>query len=675
MDSFQETRRQIRIALIAIGIVVPLGVIGFVVLEHLSLLDAIWLTVITLATIGYGDIYAKTEGGRLFTILLILTGLSAFAFAIQATATFLISPAIRDLRRRRTTQRRIDRLENHYIICGVGEMVDKTISYLFERAETRQAFQREQFYGPFDRFLDRVMGDDDAGHFSHLRGWIRRIILGITRSFQSNAESLLDVVVVITQDVAYAERLRGTGLLALEGEPTSDEILKNAGIERAQAMMVMLSSDTEALLTVLTARNYNPNLYITAAALEEELTQKMIRAGANNVIAPFDVAAQFFNNATLRPAVNDFFDSVLFSQRSNYQTTQLQLWDDSPWIGQRLGKLRLREQFDAGVIGLRLEDGSYMYAPGEDYYLKEHEIIVVVAPIRYIPAMQLACREGTGSIPRTPNWQRLHVPIPPRQSSRSPYSLVEAEKAIQEMSAHFVICGTGRVARNAISKLDPERPFVIVSYDNTYTAELLRRGFRVVHGNPTSEQTLRKARVDHALAIMVAIEDEADRILTVLTCRSLSKRLLITATADADHMIPKLHRAGADRVASPFRIGAQFVLLATTRPAVSDFFQYVLFNYQAGIETTELYMQDDSPWIGSTIADLRLERLFRAGVIGVRLANGQYLYAPSAEHMIGEHEVLIVVTPMVHSDELRLTAHGSTSKRPYTLRRAPVTSR
>jgi voltage-gated potassium channel len=174
---------------------------------------------------------------------------------------------------------------------------------------------------------------------------------------------------------------------------------------------------------------------------------------------------------------------------------------------------------------------------------------------------------------------------------------------------------------------------------------------------------------------MVSIEDEADSVLTILTCRSLSKRLLITATADSDNMIPKLHRAGADRVASPFRIGAQFVLLATTRPAVSDFFQYVLFNYQAGIETTELYMQDDSPWIGNTIEDLRLERLFRAGVIGIQQANGQYVYAPPPTHMIREHEVLIVVTPMVHADELRLTAHGSASKRPHTLRRTGIVTR
>jgi voltage-gated potassium channel len=388
MDSFQETRRQIRIAMIAIGIVVPLGVIGFMVLEQMSLLNAVWLTVITLATIGYGDVYAQTEAGRIFTILLILGGLSAFAFAIQATATFLISPAIRDLRQRRRIQRRIDTLENHYIICGVGELVDKTIGYLLERAEIRQASQREQFYGPIDRFLDRVFGDDEAGHWPHLRRIVRSLVLAIGGRFQSQSETLLDIVVVVTQDASYAERLRSSGLLTLEGEPTRDEILQNAGVERAQAMMVMLDSDTEALLTVLTARNYNPNLYITAAALEETLTQKMIRAGANNVIAPFDVAGQFFNNATLRPAVNDFFDSILFSQKSHFQTTQLQLWDDSPWIGQRLGKLGLRERYEAAVIGLRLEDGSYVYAPGEDYYLKENEIVIADSHIRRNGALQ-----------------------------------------------------------------------------------------------------------------------------------------------------------------------------------------------------------------------------------------------------------------------------------------------
>ena len=120
---------------------------------------------------------------------------------------------------------------------------------------------------------------------------------------------------VITEDEEYAERLRSAGILVIDGDPTDDDSLRAAGVTRAQAIMVMLNQDTESLLTVLTARNLDPRLYITAAAVEEELKQKMIKAGANVVLAPYEVASQFLNSATLRPAVNDFFNSILFRSR------------------------------------------------------------------------------------------------------------------------------------------------------------------------------------------------------------------------------------------------------------------------------------------------------------------------------------------------------------------------
>lgn len=668
MDSFKETQRQIRIALIILATVIPIGVIGFMTLEKFSLLDSIWLTIITLATIGYGDIFARTPEGRIFTLLLIVFGLGTAAYALQVTASFLVSPGIRDLRQRRRTQIAIDRLKNHYVVCGAGVLVDNTIKFLMEGAQRREEVQREYIYRPVDRILDRVFGDDAKGHFPRLRSILRRIFMFFVWIFY-RSRTLLDVVVVITPDHTFAEHLRGNNLLVIEGDPTNDEILKRAGIKNAYAMMVMLDSDTEALLTVLTARNLNPTLDITAATLEEQLAPKMIRVGANGVIAPYEVAGQFLNNATLRPAVNEFFNSILFSQKTDFQATQLPLWDDSHWIGQRLGRLNLRQRFQAGVIGLRLENGTFMYAPSDDYYLKENEILIAVAPAHRIGALQRASRENGTSQPRATHWQRLPLPaIPPRQQETI-YTLEESEIVIKSMTGHFIISGTGRVARNAISKLDPARPFVIISDNETYTNSLLKLGFRVIHGNPADETILRKAGTERALAIMVTSEDQANSVLTVINCRALSKRLLITATAPNDDMIPKLHRAGADRVVTPFQVAAQFVLLATTRPAVSDFLQYVVYNYQAGIETTELYMQDDSPWIGQSIESLLLDRLFRAGVVGIRLANGQYRFAPPADHIIYPQEVLIVVTPMEHSDELRVTAHGSISKRPLSLRR------
>lgn len=668
MDSLKETRRQIVIALNAVIVVAAIGILGYTVIEKMTLLDAAWMTLVTLATIGYGDIVPITPEGRIFTLFLIVIGLSVFAFGLQASATFLLSPVIRDLRARRRTQRTIDLLQHHYLICGVGELVDNTIKYLLDAAERRKTSRQEEIYQPIDHFLDGIFGDDAHGHFPRTRAVVRVIILFFARLFH-RSETLLDVVVVITPSKDYAVTLRDKGLLVVEGDPTNDDVLQRAGIQHAQAMMVMLDSDHEALLTVLTARTLNANIDITAATLEEQLAMKMIRVGANGVIAPYEVAGQFLNNATLRPAVNEFFNSILFNQHSNTQTTQIYLWDDSPWIGQRLGKLRLRELYQAGVIGLRLDSGSFLYAPSDDYILKEGEVIIAVAPALKIPALQQNARKDAAPKPRMSNWQRFPQPAIPVRTPRRIYSMDEAEAAVSEMSGHFIVCGTGRVARNATNKLDPARPFVLISDNAAYTGEMLARGFRVIYGSPAQEAILKKAGIERALAIMVAIDDDATSVLTILNCRAMSKRLLITATALSDEMMPKLQRAGADRVVGPFQIAAQFVLLATTRPAVSDFLQYVVYNYAAEIETTELYMQHDSPWIGRSVESLLLDRLFRAGVIGIRQADGHYIYAPPGDYVLKENEVLIVVTPMQHSDELRVTAHASASGRPLSLRR------
>jgi len=98
----------------------------------------------------------------------------------------------------------------------------------------------------------------------------------------------------------------------------------------------------------------------------------------------------------------------------------------------------------------------------------------------------------------------------------------------------------------------------------------------------------------------------------------------------------------------------------------------VIFNYHTGLETTELYMQDNSPWIGKTVEELLLERIFRAGVLGIRKQNGHYVYAPSGSYQINAHEILIITVPMANSDELRSVAHGSESNRPTTLRRESI---
>lgn len=637
------------------------------VIEQMTMLDALYFTFVTLSTIGYGDISPATPAGKLFTMTLIVFGLSSFAFAAQATIAIITSPIIRNARIRRQNQRRIDLLVGHYVICGSGELVDRTIEYLQQSAHSRRRMLRESQYKTVDMFLDRQLKSADRNRYLWFRSTFR-IVAQVFLAFSRRDQTILDIIVVITQDATYAEHLRQSRIMVIEGNPTDDESLENAGIKRATAAMILLESDTETLLTVLAARTLSPAVRITASVRDDDFGRKIIRVGASTVLTPFDTAGQFLNNATLRPAVNHFFNGLLFEDEISYALIQLEMRDDSPWINTCIGDLRLQEQFSSGIIGICHASGTYTYMPPADHILQEDEILLAITPSAQTEHIQRACRDNTPTRPYSLLWQRLggqHQPV----IGAHRFTLEDAETAAQNLSKHFIICGNDQVARSAISRLDPMRPFVIISDDSDYTAAMLDRGFRVVHGSPTSEETLLKAGIRRAQAIMVSQEKNADAVLTVLVSRTLNRSILITVTANTDDMIKKLERAGADRVVSPFHVAARFVILETTQPAISGFLDSVLYNYITGLETTEIYVEDDSVWIGKTIAEIDLYELYQAGIIGIRRGSQQsYVYAPEPDEIVMAHDVLIIVTPMQQSDTLRNAAHGGTIRRPTTLR-------
>ena len=662
-----DVRRQFRAATILILIILPIGIVGYMIIEERTLFEAVYLTIITLTTIGYGDVVPITIFGRFFTLLLVFAGLGALAFFLSSSFALLFSAEAMARRHKFRIRHKIKKLNSHYIICGTGEMVDKTIGYVLHGAEIRRTQHRDAILQPAEALLNRLLGAPERGRFKSLRKLFRRISVFYHDNFVEHT-TLLDLIVVVTEDTDYAERLRSAGILVIDGDPTDDDTLLVAGIARAKAIMVMLNQDTESLLTVLTARNLNPRLYITAAAVEEELKVKMIKSGANIVLAPYEVSSQFLNSATLRPAVNDFFNSIMFDQDTHHQITQLELEDDSPWIGKGIGDLNLRETYDAGVISIRLETGDFVHTPGGSRILAEDEILLVVAPGQMIPKLQSECRPSGRNEMRFAAFQRL---VQARQVKRLDeiMSLAECEEKIREMRKHFVICGNDQIIQSAVRFLDPSRPFVLLTSDKALAEQWIERGFSVIHGNPTQEDVLKKAGVERAQALMLSVHDKAAAVLTVLSARSISKSLLISVTAKTDDMIDKLKRSGADRVVSPFHVAAQFVMLSTTRPEIADFLQHVLYNEITGLETAELYMEGDSPWIGQRIRDLRLTIRYRAGVIGIRHSNSAgFIYTPSAEHVIQPHEVLIIITPMQYFDELRAQATSHKDRRPATLR-------
>lgn len=657
-----ERRRQFRAAAILILIIMPIGIIGFMAIEDLSLIEATWLMIITLTTIGYGDISAATLLGKIFTIGLVLVGLGALTFFLSSSFALLFSSEAVTRRRKRQIRRKISKLNSHYIICGAGEMVDKTIGYVLQGAQIRLTQHQKTSYAPIKRVMTRLFGKAKRQRGPHRL--VHRIFIVLFNTF-AQYTTLLDLIVVVTEDMDYAHHLRSAGILVVEGDPSDDDSLLAAGVHRARSLVVMRGQDTEGLLTVLSARNLNPTLYITAAAIADEFKIKMIRVGANIVLAPYEIAGQFLNSATLRPAVNDYFSRILYDQETHHQITQLELGSHSSWIGKPIGDLQLRRRFDAVIIGIRQASGDFVYVPSSSRILRKNDVLLSVAPGPMIPNLQGECRSNGRAA------QRLAGIVQTRKAKTPSkiFNLIESEAAIESMAKHFVICGTDHIIQNAVSFLDPSRPFVLISDDPEQTETWLQRGFRVTHGNPTREETLRKAGVERALAIMISIPDKASALLTVLTARGMSKSLLISVTAPMDDMIEKLRRSGADRIVSPFHVAAQFVLLSTTRPEVAEFLQHVLYNEVTGLETAELYMEDDSPWIGKTIESLQLRSRFRAGVIGIRQPDRQtFIYAPPLTHEIQAQEVLIIVTPMKFFDEMRALAISHQSKRPATLR-------
>ena len=662
-----DSRRQFRTAAILLLIIMPVGVVGFMFIEGFSFLEAVWLTIITLTTIGYGDINASSDAGRIFTMGLVLAGLGSITFFLSSSFAMVFSAEATARRRKFRTIRKIAKLSNHYIICGSGEMVDKTIGYVLQSAQIRRKQHRDSIYRPVARVMDRLFGEMSGGRLVGARRLMYRLFTLYVDLFVDHT-TLLDLLVVVTEDDEYAEYLRSGGILVVDGDPTDDDSLLAAGVARARAVMVMLNQDTEGLLTVLTARNLNPAIFVTAAAVEVELKTKMLRAGANNVMAPYEVASQFLNSATLRPAVNDYFNSILFDQETLHQVTQLELDIDSPWIGKSISSLNLRERYDAGVIGIRTDDANYVYAPSDSRILMEGDILLCIAPGSAVPVLQRRCRPNGRGETRFADFQRLVYTREVRRLDET-LSLDASRTAIESVSKHFIICGNDHIIETAALFLDPSRPFVLLTSDYDLAQQWLERGFRVVHGNPAREEVLHQAGVDRAQAIMISIQDKAVAVLTVLSARSISKSILISVTATTDDMIEKLQRSGADRVVSPFHVAARFVLLATTRPEIAEFTQHVLYNEMTGLETAEFYMEDDSPWIGKSIGSLGLMMRFKAGVIGIRNADGsEFVYAPPLDYVIQPHEVLIVVTPMQFFDEMRGIATGHSGRRPATLR-------
>lgn len=312
-----------RLALLLLVGVFVFGTLGFVVIEGWSAWDAFYMTLTTVTTIGYREVHELTAAGRAFNIVLIIGGVGTALYTLSVLMALLVEGELHDRWAQRRRERMQNQLTQHFILCGFGR-IGSVIADEFRR-------QRVPF-------------------------------------------------LVIESSAAYVKAATDAGYLALAGDATTEDLLKRAGIERARGLIAAVGTDAENVYIVLTARLLKPDLFVVGRAESEEARRKLLRAGADRVIAPYQIGALQIAQTALRPAVVDFVQLATSSENLELAMEQVKIRGASELAGQSILQSNLRQRFRAIVVAIQRANGHMEFNPSPDTIMNAGDHLVVLGP-------------------------------------------------------------------------------------------------------------------------------------------------------------------------------------------------------------------------------------------------------------------------------------------------------
>jgi voltage-gated potassium channel len=316
--------RQFQLSLVLLLIVLIVGTVGYRLIEGLHWIDAAYMTVITVATVGFGEVQPLTQAGRVFTMGLIVTGVGTGAYAASRAVEVMLGQTLWLSVQRRRMKQSLDRLRDHYVICGHG------------RLGTR-----------------------------------------IERDLRARGEPF----VVVDWSEQLEEFFLGENIPHVIGDATHDEVLVTAGIDRARGLVAALDSDASNVLAVLSAREMNPDLLIVARANSEASEPKLRRAGADRVVTPDAIGGHRLALALLRPAVHDLFNEVFsFGMEIQVDVGQITIEPDSPFSGQTVAGCDLRRLRNVSILAVREHSGRFTLNPDAARIIHPGETLIVIGP-------------------------------------------------------------------------------------------------------------------------------------------------------------------------------------------------------------------------------------------------------------------------------------------------------
>jgi voltage-gated potassium channel len=321
------TQRSLRIALVAFALVILGGTAGYVLIEGWSLLDALWMVVITVTTIGYGEVRPLSEIGRLFSLGLIFVGVGIGTWAGTTTVRSLVDGDMAWLLRQARKERSMKKLKDHCIVVGYGR-------------------------------LGRVVVED------LLRNGVP--------------------VCVIERDPHTVEELEHHGQVAVvQGDGASDDTLRLAGIERARGLAIALPSSAEAVYVSMSASQLNPSLNIVTRIDDPEATFRARRVGARQVVNPYRLAGWRMAHGLIRPSASNFLDLATFSVHEEFAVDEQLIPEGCPFAGRSLRELNIGAERRLLVVAIQKPDGSLLATPAGSVVLEPGDTVIVLGdPVR-----------------------------------------------------------------------------------------------------------------------------------------------------------------------------------------------------------------------------------------------------------------------------------------------------
>ena len=303
-------------------IAVATGTLGYHWVEGWTLFDALYMTVITLGTVGYGETHALSHNGRVFTIFLILFGISTLTYALTTLTSFIVEGSLRDVLRRRKMKSKIAELDGHYILCGAGH-TGRTI--VTELQKTHRKF------------------------------------------------------VVVDTDAARLEPLKDQGVLVVEGDGTDDDVLREAGIERAKGLFAALPTDQQNVFVTIGARGLNPKLRLVCKQEEKGTGEKLKRSGADVVVNPGFIGGLRMASEMIRPAAVGLMDYMIRAEGVVLRIEEILVPEDSDLVGKPIGEVKGADGGAALVLAIKHPSAkTYDVNPDPRRNLEAGEVLVVL---------------------------------------------------------------------------------------------------------------------------------------------------------------------------------------------------------------------------------------------------------------------------------------------------------